>query len=999
LRNQLCLAALFAASAIFAAALPAHAQTAARSSSGGSLVLSRRAVRRIASMRAESFDGGSRVRLTADSTLEGTSARTEGGRLFVHIPGAEFAATPGQLKGGGFRNVAIERPADGLLLVFELEENAKATLRTSFNRLDIIFAPQDKRVETSGGGNASGSTSSTPNSSDAPARPSATPTANPSANPSANSAGAGNDGATARAGTRTIPTTRGPITLPAEKAAPVKIPRFESAPVVDGRLDEAIWKEAAVLKDFYQIQPGDNIAPSKPTEVYLGYDAKFLYIAFRAYDERDKVRATVAKRDAIFDDDHVGMILDTFNDKRKGFEFFFNPLGVQADAVYTNENEDFSVDVVLESKGSLDGDGYVVEAAIPFKSLRYEAGAGKLWGAHFFRRIKRFDNELSSWMPISREITGTLIQAGQLAGLEGISTERTLEIIPSLTLSETGRRVRSFRPPGSTALANDEGRLLNRPVEADPGLNVKYQLTPTVTLDFAYNPDFAQVEADATVVTANQRFPIFFEEKRPFFLEGKEIFETMSQVVHTRAIVDPDYAAKLTGKIGRNTLGFIFASDNAPGNLSDEERDFLRDETADPVERERLAAILDRNATIAVLRFKRDVGSENSLGGFATTYNFLERHNHLAGFDGRFKVNPKTITRFEFVGTSLSTADGEGARKGFGYSYIWDYTGRNFGYLFSASGRTRDYRADVGFTRRTNTNNLQFAWRLSTDPKPKARLIEFRLTNFTNSGYDFQGRQQSWQNGTNFNFQLARQTFLQLGTNFGYERLFEEEFGPERRAEEPCDPFGTSATLDPCTFFGPDTERSAYRKTIFIFAEAAPVKQFSAYLFLGTQRGQFDFDFGAGPRFPRVSPAALEFGPEAPLDPGSANAFDVDAGVTLQPTDEWRTSLSYNKARLTRRDTGLVAFDENIFVVRSTYQFTRFWSARARLDYATLESRLRGQFLVGWTPNPGTSFFVGYNDDLSYNGFGPFTERLEPGFRRNGRTFFIKASYLFRRSF
>jgi hypothetical protein len=226
--------------------------------------------------------------------------------------------------------------------------------------------------------------------------------------------------ASGNGGGRLIPTSRGPIALPAEKAAPVKIPRFESAPVIDGKLDEEVWKQATVLKDFYQIQPGDNIAPSKQTEVLLGYDAKYLYVAFRALDEPDKVRATVAKRDAVFDDDYVGMILDTFNDKRKGFEFNFNPLGVQADAVFSNENEDFSVDVVHESKGAINQEGYVVEIAIPFKSLRYEAGAGKLWGAHFFRRIKRFNNEQSSWMPISREITGTLIQAGQLTGLEGI---------------------------------------------------------------------------------------------------------------------------------------------------------------------------------------------------------------------------------------------------------------------------------------------------------------------------------------------------------------------------------------------------------------------------------------------------------------------------------------------------------------------------------------------------------------------------------------------------
>jgi hypothetical protein len=197
-------------------------------------------------------------------------------------------------------------------------------------------------------------------------------------------------------------------------------------------------------------------------------------------------------------------------------------------------------------------DGYTVEVAITFKSLRYEAGKGKIWGAHFFRRIKRFNNELNSWMPISRDISSWIVQEGRLTGLEGISTERTLEIIPTVTLSESGNRV--------------------KPIQADPGVSVKLGITPNITLDFAANPDFAQVEADAPVVTANQRFPIFFAEKRPFFLEGIDIFQTPLQAVHTRTIIDPDYAVKLTGKKGRNTFGLMLASDNAPGDFSEEER-------------------------------------------------------------------------------------------------------------------------------------------------------------------------------------------------------------------------------------------------------------------------------------------------------------------------------------------------------------------------------------------------------------------------------------------
>src|SRR5256714_7220426 len=356
------------------------------------------------------------------------------------------------------------------------------------------------------------------------------------------------------------PSANNALVLPPEKANPVTIPKFDKPPVIDGKLDEEVWQKAAVLKDFYQIQPGDNVPPSKPTEVLLGYDPKFLYIAFKATDEPDKVRATVAKRDNIFNDDYVGFMLDTFNDKRKAFEIFFNPLGIQGDGIITEgRGEDFSVDLLMESKGIVHETGFNVEIAIPFKSLRFEAGKDKLWGAHFFRRIKRFENELDSWMPFSRSSDSDLSQAGHLTGLEGISVERTIELIPSLTVSQNSRFVPSFTP---TVRSVDPGRIVNEPVTLDLGLTAKFIPSSGVTVDLAVNPDFAQVEADQLVVTANQRFPIFFPEKRPFFLEGIDIFNTAIAAVHTRTIIDPDYAVKLTGKVGRNTFGLLAASDN-----------------------------------------------------------------------------------------------------------------------------------------------------------------------------------------------------------------------------------------------------------------------------------------------------------------------------------------------------------------------------------------------------------------------------------------------------
>jgi hypothetical protein len=777
------------------------------------------------------------------------------------------------------------------------------------------------------------------------------------------------------------------LSLPPEKARPVRLARFESAPVIDGRLDDEVWKSASVLKDFYQIDPGDNAPPSKPTTVLLGYDAKNLYIAFHAFDEPDKIRATVAKRDNIFDDDYVGIFLDTYNDQRKAYELFFNPLGVQADGILTEGGgEDFSVDIVMDSKGILTNDGYSVEVAIPFKSLRYTAGEGKLWGVHFQRSLKRFNNEVDSWMPISRERTGMLNQAGHLTGFTGLSTEHTLEIIPSLTLSETGKRVPTLPPAAVLAdptLVVDPGRFVNEPLKLDPGLTLKYGITPTVTLDFTLNPDFAQIEADQLVVTANQRFPIFFEEKRPFFLEGIDIFQTPLQAVHTRTIIDPDYAAKLTGKLGRNTFGLLLASDNGPGN-------FQGDERLDPNN----FRFLDKNAYIGVLRLKRDIGRESNIGIIATTYNFIAKHNQLAGFDGRFRLDPKTVFSFQAIGTTsrrnfFDPDLGKSVyRTGNGFGYYWNFDkgGRHLTYNLSGSGRTRDYRADVGFTPRYNTNREDFIVRYNSEPNPAAKLVSWRVFNDLGTNFDWQGRTQNWSNATQLRFTLQRQTVLNFGYTRGYERLFEEEFGARRAP-------GRAGA-----FIGPDPERSTNRNTFVAYGSTTPAKQFSAFFNVSYIQNAFDFDFGAGPKFPRVSPAALN-NLDAPFDPGPGKELRAELDLVYQPTNALKTELDYTRDRLVRNDTRRLAFDENIFSLNATYQFTRFTFARARVDYDTLDASLRGQFLLGWAPKPGTSFYIGYNDDMNYHGFNPFTGQPETGFRRNGRTFFIKMSYLFRRSF
>jgi hypothetical protein len=773
-----------------------------------------------------------------------------------------------------------------------------------------------------------------------------------------------------------------------DKTQAVRITQLKTPPLIDGKLDDEVWKAAAVLKDFYQTQPGDNTPPSQLTELLIGYDSKNLYLGFRALDEPGKVRATVGKRDDIFNDDNVRILIDTFNDKRKAYAFVFNPLGIQADGILTEgRGEDYSVDVVMESKGEITDKGYTVEVAIPFRSLRYNGGKDMRWGIHVFRRIKRLNNELDSWMPISRDKSGLLTQQGYITGFEGLATERTLEIIPSLTLIETGRRVRTV--PRSFLVANpgvgDPGRLVNPAIELDPGVTAKLGITSNITLALAVNPDFAQVEADQLVVTANQRFPIFFPERRPFFLEGIEIFSTPLTAVNTRAIVDPDIALKLTGKSGRNSFGVMFASDNGPGN-------FNADERTDPLVLPGIQRFLDKNAYIGVLRLKRDLGKENSIGLVATSYNFIEKHNHLGGIDGRFRINPTSTFDFQLLTTTsrrffFSPDEGRNIyRTGKGLAYVADYniTGRNNSFRLYGEGYTRDYRADVGFITRTNSNFNSVLLRHASTPNPKGRIVSWSVQNFTHIDYTFQGRMYATENETSFAVNLPRQSTLSVAYEKSYERVFEEEFGRKRTATR------SGALL------GAD-ERST-SKHHFFFSGASQINKKYAFNLRAVYRiGHFDYDLGNGPKFPRVSPAAL-LDPRAPFDPGRGNLFEFSGGFAYQPTSELRSTINYIKNRLVRDDTGRVAFDDNIASWRTTYQFTRFTFVRARIDYSSLASRARGQFLLGWTPNPGTSLYVGYNDDVNYRGFNPFTGDLESGFRRNGRTFFVKMSYLFRRS-
>ncbi|HEX8638026.1 MAG TPA: DUF5916 domain-containing protein, partial [Pyrinomonadaceae bacterium] len=669
------------------------------------------------------------------------------------------------------------------------------------------------------------------------------------------------------------PKYAGKINLPPEKLAPVKVVKFPASPVIDGKLDDEVWKSAQVLKDFYQTSPGDNIAPSKPTEAMIGYDEKHLYIAFRCFDEKDKIRATLAKRDAVTGEDNVRVWLDTYDDRRRAYVLGFNPFGIQQDGIFTEgRGADFSVDIVMESKGVVEEWGWTVEVKIPFKSLRYTAGKGKMWGFNVARNIDRLNDEFDSWMPDDRDVSGMLIKHGRITGLDEIKYERTLEIVPSITIAETGSRKTTvplsiarrngFDPIFNPIGLQDPGRFVNDPIKTELSLNLKYTLSPNVTLDAAINPDFAEIEADAPVVSANQRFPIFFEEKRPFFLEGKDIFDSPLQPFYSRTIVDPDLAVKLTGKTGKNSFGFLAASDNAPGNYSEDERGELnacresRRFFPDRFIRCGIEDFVDENAYFGILRVKRDIGKENNVGFFATARTFPKNRNFTAGFDGKFKLDPKTVMAFQVLGTHSrkffydANEDSNEYRTGNGLGYYWslDYTTDTHGWFAELSGRSSNYRADAGFTRRRNTNSAFFANRFSTKSKPKAKIIRVNWQQFGRYVYDWHGRLQELSASTAFGFNLQGSLYVNIDGGVSHEKIYEEEFGARRNP----------AANQTGAFFGAPT-RSATQPYLSLNASKNVNKKLFLYGFVGSIFNAFDFDFGGGNSYPRSSPAFLAY--------------------------------------------------------------------------------------------------------------------------------------------
>jgi hypothetical protein len=397
----------------------------------------------------------------------------------------------------------------------------------------------------------------------------------------------------------------------------------QTAVRVDGVLDDAVWAHAETIELPYEYLPGDNAVPPARTECRVAYDAQNLYFGCTAFDPHpEQIRANYADRDQAFQDDHLLFLLDPFNDQRRAIQFRVTPLGVQMDALFAQGFEDFSWDTIWASAGQITDEGYVVEVAIPFKSLRFpRSAAPQTWGLTIERSYPRSSRHRISSVPRDRSNTCLLCQSGRLSGLQGIAPGRDVEINPTLTASRA-----DLRPDFPS------GGLVAGEAEVSPGLNLRWGVSPNISLNATLNPDFSQVEADAGHLLANQRFSVFLPEKRPFFLEGADLFQTFFPMVNTRRVVDPIAGAKVTAKEGRHALASFVTQDRVSSVLL-------------PGRQRSRDLLLEEPLTTGVFRYQRDVGRASSVGGLYTGRAGGAYQNHVASADAFLRLSASNTLR------------------------------------------------------------------------------------------------------------------------------------------------------------------------------------------------------------------------------------------------------------------------------------------------------------------------------------------------------------------
>lgn len=469
-----------------------------------------------------------------------------------------------------------------------------------------------------------------------------------------------------------------------------ELPRLEGEIKIDGVLENGEWQGAVRIDLGVETSPAENQPAPVRTTAFLIEDGENLYVAFDAKDpDPQAIRAYLRDRDSAWEDDYVGISLDTYNDERRAFQFFANPLGVQMDKIHSDvssggngRGDDAAWDAIWESAGHINDTGYVVEMRIPLSQLRFPAASGrKTWGYDLMRQYPRDRKRSLASNPQDRNRSCYLCQVGKLEGLDGSQPGHDIEVVPTLTAS----RIETTDDPAFIPLSSGD-------MKVEGGLTMRWGITPDLTSNLAINPDFSQIESDVLQLDVNNRFALFFPEKRPFFLEGADYFKTPLDAVFTRTVSDPEVGLKLTGKRRDHTFGFFLAEDAETNLLF-------------PGAFDSDSETLDVSNTALVGRYNYGFANTSSLGVLVTARDGEGYNNIVGGLDGRWKISDQHSIEFQYLSSDteypLATAiefeqpltrfSGDAAK------VRYEFRSRDWFANTEYNDRSSGFRADSGF--------------------------------------------------------------------------------------------------------------------------------------------------------------------------------------------------------------------------------------------------------------------------------------------------------------
>lgn len=686
----------------------------------------------------------------------------------------------------------------------------------------------------------------------------------------------------------------------------VKVPLFPSSPRIDGRLDETFWQQAAVIESFTQYEPQEGGEPSEKTVAYLGYDSHSLYIGVKCYDsDPEAVRACLTKRDEVMGDDGITVFLDTFNDKKRAFAFQVNPCGVQVDGIYTENRRrgrggggpggffdfDRNWDTYLITNAERNPDGYTVEMALPFKSLRFPSRNPQTWGLQIKREIRRKNEEIY-WAPRSRNVNGFLVQAGTLEIDGAIEQGKNIEILPVVTgLQQKGQK---FDPQA--------------------GLNLKYGISSDLTADLTVNPDFSQIEADMPQNDVNQRYALYYPETRPFFLEGKDFFDTPLELVYTRTIVNPLWGTKFTGKFGKTTIGFLSTYDETPPEIN------IYDEETEDEDEE----LPEARALVNVLRIRRDLFAESYIGFIVTdkemgdSWNSLSRnHNRVAGLDGHFKFSNLYRMSFQFIGSQSQV---EGQKTDFvpAISFNFSRQARHLQLSVDYNSLPPDFEASSGYFRRKDIKSISS--RISYAFLPQNDLI------------------------------------ISIRPSFEYRRIYD---------------FSNTLTDEQFNFSG---FISGWKNSLLWMTFSSGLERYEGIDF---KQNSFRINLSSDPLAWLNGNISLSFGDGIYYDENPYLGYKTSYGfhLTLKPLTNLRLFYDYSNNKFFKDRMGERVYNINIISQRISFQISRTLSLRLITDYNDYYKKLYNSLLLSWELRPGTVFYLGFDDNQEQDESGIFRDQ------------------------